>query len=261
MSRATDKALGAATAAEQDHARWTTALTEAERAVAAADTAQAESPEDLDRVGQEAVRATARLGAARRALAMAGDRLLAARRAVLYAEANDEADAAKTARKECESHSRKLTALLDQLERLDGVRYPLTSTHWDGRADSTRSVGARLRHAAETHETREAVLRATADTGRVPHIAYDLAEGRPKFLMPSETLTGEQVPTSAREYAALVAGPQPEPEPEPDSAPHAGTYSERKLWSPEEANADELDPLAFTEDDYVTIGKPEPASA
>ena len=215
MSRALDKARAAVTAAEAEHDRWAAALHDAEAAAAAADQAEATTPGDLDRIGQEAARTAARVSAAQRALATAATRLDTARRAALHAEANAEADAARAARKEYESHAAKVRSLLDQLEKLDGTRYgnppDFSGPGWA--KHPAQSVSLALFNRAGLHEARAAVLRYTAANGHAPTWVHELVP-RPESLLVSDQLVGEHIPASVRAYVAATNPPAPEPEPD-----------------------------------------------
>lgn len=241
MSRTTDKARAAVGDAEAEVARWTAALDEAEAAASAADNAEATDPADLDRIGQDAVRATARATAARRALATASDRVDPLRRAALRAEADDEAEAARSARKAYDKHAGQVRSLLDQLEKLDGVRYGNAPRHsgpgWANHPSESTALA--MYNRVSVHEARAAVLRFVATHGHAPTFVHEL-DARPEGLHVSDQLTGEHVPESVRAY---VAATTPDLAPEPEAAPPAATYTERVIWPPEEAHEDFRDPV------------------
>ncbi|WP_086149255.1 hypothetical protein [Cellulosimicrobium sp. KWT-B] len=206
MSRALDKARAAVATAQGELDRWTTALHDAEAAAAAAELAEPATPDDLDRIGQDATSASSRASAARRALATATVRLDVARRAALRAEADDETEAARSARKSYETHAGKVRALLDQLEKLDGIRYGNAPEHrgtgW--RDHPGTSVSLDLYRRLCTHEARAAVLRFAAERGHAPMFVHEL-DTRPEGARLSDQVQGEQVPESVHAYAATTA--------------------------------------------------------
>ena len=199
MSRALDKARAAVVTAQAELDRWTAALHDAEAAAAAAELAEAATPDDLDRIGQDAVRASSRVSAARRALAAVTARIDTVRRAALRAEADDEAEAAKSARKAYETHAGKVRALLDQLQKLDGVQYGSAPQHrgsgWNDHPG--KSVSLDLYRRICTHEARAAVLRYAAEHGHTPTFVHEL-DTVPEGARISDQVDGEQVPESVR---------------------------------------------------------------
>lgn len=207
MSRATDKALAEVGRTAEELVRWTAAVASAEEAAADAEAAVVSDPSELDAAGDAAVRATARAAAARRGYAQATVRLADARRRALLAEASDEEDAARAARRTYTAHTRKVTALREQLEELDGVAYGprqerLEAT--DVAVVQRVSKGSLLFAVVRFHETRAAVLRYTVEHGRVPVLASDL-RGAVSFDVRADALDGDQVPDTAREYVATAA--------------------------------------------------------
>lgn len=213
MSRTTEKARAAVTAAEADHARWATTLADAEASAAAAQEAVAETPDDLDRIGAAAALAHAKASAARRALVKAVVRLADARRGVLVAEADDEAEMAKSTRKAADAHTRKVNALLTQLQELDGVPYG-PEHHEEGRGLDSKYTGRRVEQVSRRvvlwsqvrlHDVRAAVLRYVAENDAMPYAGRDLPSGVVPYPFNQEPLTGEQIPAAAREYLATLA--------------------------------------------------------
>jgi len=106
---------------------------------------------------------------------------------------------------------------VEQLRALDGVSYePVTteSTYREREAGAFAPTAVVVRRldslvaAGWRHRIRAAVLRTTAATGAVPTFNHEL-----DFKVPgsfSQPLVGDQIPESAREYAAVL---HPELEP------------------------------------------------
>jgi len=218
MSRALEKARAEAARAAADVEKWVRAVTGAAGELAAAEATEVTDPSQLDSVGDAAVRARGKVGAAQRALDTAETRRSVARRAVLLAEAADEDDEAARVERDVRAHESKVQNLLDQLRDLDGVPYDAVtaeSTYSDrrrfgGSGDGQVFQARRLDllvASARQHRVRAAVLRSTAATGGVPTFNHEVDYTFPDWHA-GTPLTGDDVPDSARDYAASLT---PEP--------------------------------------------------
>lgn len=213
MSRSLNRARSEVDAAVRDRDRWAKVAVDAESAAAAAAAVDVTDPSELDAVGDAAVRTAGKAVAARRALAKAEQRLADARRAALLAEAADEASDADTFDREHSALRGKVTALLDQLEALDGVRYePVTAegTYDQRRHGPPTSQVFAMRRLdvlaadARLHRVRAAVLRATAATGCVPGFHHEL-DVQFDGVWGSSLIELDAIPDTARAYVAAMS--------------------------------------------------------
>lgn len=127
MSRSLDNARKAVEKAAADVAKWEGKAFEATSEKAALESSAGDAllddPTAEDRIGRDIDRLASQIRTSNTAAATARRRLADARTAALLAEADDEDAAAKSAAKELEKHTARVTDLVKQLETLDGVPY------------------------------------------------------------------------------------------------------------------------------------------
>lgn len=203
MSRVLSRALAEVEAAQRDRDRWARVVVESEQAAENAAAVDVTDPSELDAVGDAAVRAAGKVGAAQRAFATAERRLADARRSALVAEASDEDEQAVAAQKGLAGHRSKLDALLRQLRDLDGVDYePKLIWTFDNKSVEPPTNSTRMTWTVHVHRTRAAVLRYAVENGRAPSFGHEVGVG---FDMGGHNLLGpDLMPETVSAFVAAL---------------------------------------------------------
>lgn len=213
MSRALNAAQKDVEKNEADVAKWETRVSQEQATLTALEATLGEALLDdetaADRLPAQIDAASSRIRATRRAVAVAHQRLTAARQKALRVEADDEDDIAATHQKNADQIRGKVDQLLQQIEQIDGVRYldpeDVAADHYRVGAGEQYTVqlsrSGLAYDAAHLHRSRAAVLRYTAEHGRVPTFTHELALGH--GVAHGTPVGAELIPASAAAFARL----------------------------------------------------------
>ncbi|BCW62473.1 hypothetical protein [Arthrobacter sp. StoSoilB22] len=181
FSKSPEAAQAAVTKAEQTVAEWerkaSDARAEAARMDGESGAAILEDESAAERITLNVQTLERKARAFDQAAAEARNKLLAAQKDALEAEAREEHKEAAALRKKADTHDAKVAALLGELEKLDDCRWDRAqfTDEISGRAYG-QMVGLGDRHRGEAlrHETRGAVIGYFIATGKVPSDFYDI---------------------------------------------------------------------------------------